>query len=120
MVWTDMEVVCYGKIPTNRDGDTMIRVGLASTSPHVPTGELEAAHLQNEHGAGYRFGYYDSNLNFVELALPRLCSGGVGPYPDLVLPINPCNKAVPISGGHGRCLGVGAITSGAGSGPWRP
>ncbi len=63
-----LTVPSAGAVTTNRDGDTMIRVGLASTSPHVPTGELEAAHLQNERGAGYRFGYYDSNLNFVELA----------------------------------------------------
>ncbi|MCI8912766.1 MAG: SpoIID/LytB domain-containing protein [Lawsonibacter sp.] len=55
-------------VNTNQNGEMMIRVGLASTSTHVPTGELEAAHLQNEYGAGYRFGYYDSNLNFVELA----------------------------------------------------
>lgn len=54
----------------NRNGDIMIRVGLASSSTHVPTGELEAAHLENNtsYGAGYRFGYYDSGLNFVELA----------------------------------------------------
>lgn len=54
----------------NRNGDMMIRVGLASSNQHVPTGELEAAHLENNtgYGAGYRFGYYDSGLNFVELA----------------------------------------------------
>ena len=54
-------------VTTNHSGEIMIRVGLASSSTHVPTGELEAAHLENEYGAGYRFGYYDSNLNFVEL-----------------------------------------------------
>lgn len=63
-----LTIPAAGAVTTNRDGDVMIRVGLASTSTHVPTGELEAAHLQNEYGAGYRFGYYDSNLNFVELA----------------------------------------------------
>ena len=61
-----------GAVTTNRDGDIMIRVGLASSSSHVPTGELEAAHLENNnsagYGFGYRFGYYDKGLNFVELA----------------------------------------------------
>lgn len=59
-------------VTTNRNGNVMIRVGLASSSEHVPTGELEAAHLENNnsmgYGSGYRFGYYDSGLNFVELA----------------------------------------------------
>ena len=63
-----LTVPSAGAVTTNQNGDAMIRVGLASTSPHVPTGELEAAHLQNEYGSGYRFGYYDSGLNFVELA----------------------------------------------------
>ena len=63
-----LTIPAAGAVTTNRNGEAMIRVGLASASPHVPTGELEAAHLQNEYGAGYRFGYYDSNLNFVELA----------------------------------------------------
>lgn len=57
---------------TNQNGEIMIRVGLASASSHVPTGEMEAAHLENNnsagYGYGYRFGYYDGNLNFVELA----------------------------------------------------
>jgi len=61
-----------GAATVNRDGDVMIRVGLASTSSHVPTGELESANLENNNsqgfGWGYRFGYYDRNLNFVELA----------------------------------------------------
>ena len=59
-----------GAVTTNRDGEAIIRVGLASSSTHVPTGELEAAHLENSdgYGAGYRFGYYDENRNFVELA----------------------------------------------------
>lgn len=54
---------------SNQDGDTMIRVGLASSSAYNSTGELVCAHLQNNtgYGAGFRFGYYDSNLNFVEL-----------------------------------------------------
>lgn len=59
-----------GAVTTNRGGDVMIRVGLASSNAHVATPELEAAHLENNtgYGAGYRFGYYDSGLNFVELA----------------------------------------------------
>lgn len=59
-------------VTTNRNGEIMIRVGLASSCDHVPTGELEAAHLENNnsegYGNGFRFGYYDSGLNFVELA----------------------------------------------------
>ncbi len=61
-----------GAVTTNQNGEIMIRVGLASTSSHVPTGELESANLENNNsqgfGWGYRFGYYDGNLNFVELA----------------------------------------------------
>ena len=54
---------------TNDGGETMIRVGLASSSSHNSTGELACAHLQNNtgYGEGFRFGYYDSDLNFVEL-----------------------------------------------------
>ncbi len=54
---------------SNRDGEIMIRVGLASSSDHNATGELACAHLQNNagYGSGFRFGYYDENLNFVEL-----------------------------------------------------
>ena len=54
---------------TNRDGEIMLRVGLASAYSHTSNGELEAAHLENEdgYGAGYRFGYYDEELDFVEL-----------------------------------------------------
>ena len=67
-----LSISTAGAVTTNRDGDIMIRVGLASSSSHVPTGELEAAHLENNnsagYGFGYRFGYYDSGLNFVELA----------------------------------------------------
>lgn len=61
-----------GAVTTNQNGDIMIRVGLASSNTHVAVGELEAAHLENNnsagYGFGYRFGYYDGNLNFVELA----------------------------------------------------
>ncbi len=59
-----------GAVTTNQYGDVVIRVGLASSNAHVPTGELEAANLENNtgYGSGYRFGYYDSGLNFVELA----------------------------------------------------
>ena len=61
-----------GAITTNRDGEVMIRVGLASSNAHVSTPELESANLENNNsqgfGWGYRFGYYDGSLNFVELA----------------------------------------------------
>lgn len=61
-----------GAVTTNQNGDIMIRVGLASSNTHVAVGELEAAHLENNnsagYGFGYRFGYYDGSLNFVELA----------------------------------------------------
>lgn len=65
-----LTVPSAGAVTTNRDGQAMIRVGLASSNAHVPTGEMEAANLENntDYGAGYRFGYYDSGLNFVELA----------------------------------------------------
>lgn len=64
-----LSIPTAGAVITNRDGDIMVRVGLASAYYHNNTGELEAAHLQNEdgYGAGYRFGYYDDNLDFVEL-----------------------------------------------------
>ena len=54
----------------NNEGEVMIRVGLASSSKHSSTKELAAAHLQNNtgFGSGYRFGYYDSGLNFIEVA----------------------------------------------------
>lgn len=68
-------VLCLAVSPasavvTNWNGEVIIRVGLASSNAHVVTPELEAAHLENNtgYGAGYRFGYYDSGLNFVELA----------------------------------------------------
>ena len=61
-----------GAAAVNSNGDIMIRVGLASSNTHVAVGELEAAHLENNnsqgYGFGYRFGYYDGSLNFVELA----------------------------------------------------
>ena len=64
-----LAVPSAGAVTTNRDGEIMIRVGLASAYYHNATGELEAAHLENEdgYGAGYRFGYYDEDLEFVEL-----------------------------------------------------
>ena len=57
----------------NDDGEVMVRVGLASSSNHNAIGQLACAHLQNAdgYGAGYRFGYYDADLNFIELA----CTG---------------------------------------------
>lgn len=65
-----LTVPSAGAVTTNWNGQAMIRVGLASSNAHVPTGELEAANLENNtgYGSGYRFGYYDSGLNFVELA----------------------------------------------------
>ena len=50
--------------------EVTVRVGLASAYYHNSLGELEAAHLENEdgYGEGYRFGYYDEDLDFVELA----------------------------------------------------
>ena len=55
---------------TNSEGDIMLRIGLASSSSYNEIGELIGANLWNNtgYGAGYRFGYYDSSLNFVELA----------------------------------------------------
>ena len=65
-------VLCVPPAWAVRSGedDIVIRVGLASTSSHNELGVQEAAHLQNntDYGAGYRFGYYDSDLDFVELA----------------------------------------------------
>lgn len=54
----------------NDDGDIMVRVGLASSSKHNELGQLACAHLQNAdgYGSGFRFGYYDEDLNFEELA----------------------------------------------------
>ena len=54
----------------DRGEEVTVRVGLASSYYHNALGELEAAHLENEdgYGEGYRFGYYDEDLNFVELA----------------------------------------------------
>ena len=59
-----------GAVRVNDSGQTMIRVGLASASTHNDAGEMACAHLQNNtgYGAGFRFGYYDGGLNFVELA----------------------------------------------------
>ena len=45
-----------GAATTNQNGQIMIRVGLASANKHVPTGELEAAHLENNNSAGYGLG----------------------------------------------------------------
>lgn len=55
---------------TDSGGNVMIRVGLASSSSHNAEGEKECAHLQNNtgYGSGFRFGYYDDSLSFVELA----------------------------------------------------
>ena len=54
----------------DRGEEVTVRVGMASAYYHNSLGELEAAHLENEdgYGEGYRFGYYDEDLNFVELA----------------------------------------------------
>lgn len=55
---------------TDEGGETVLRVGLASSSSHNSTGELACAHLESNtgYGAGFRFGYYDSGRSFVELA----------------------------------------------------
>lgn len=55
---------------TNDRGEVMLRIGLASSSRYSTVKELIGANLWNNtgYGAGYRFGYYDSKLNFVELA----------------------------------------------------
>ena len=55
---------------TNDSGEIMVRVGIASSSSGSKLEELIGANLWNNtgYGAGYRFGYYDKNLNFVELA----------------------------------------------------
>ena len=54
----------------NDDGDIMVRVGLASSSKHNELGQLACAQLQNAdgYGEGFRFGYYDDDLNFEEVA----------------------------------------------------
>ena len=59
-----------GAAAAGREDEIILRVGLASSYYHNALGELEAAHLENEdgYGAGYRFGYYDEGLSFVELA----------------------------------------------------
>ena len=59
-----------GAAAAGREDEIIVRVGLASSYYHNALGELEAAHLENEdgYGAGYRFGYYDEGLSFVELA----------------------------------------------------
>lgn len=64
-----LSVPAAGAVRADGNGQTMIRVGLASSDSHNTVGEQEAAHLQNNtgYGAGFRFGYYDSKLNFVEL-----------------------------------------------------
>lgn len=50
-------------------GEIMLRVGLASSSNHNSLGEMACAHLENNtgYGAGYRFGFYTDDLEFVEL-----------------------------------------------------
>ena len=65
-------ILCLPAVRTQAAGngdEVIIRVGLASSSSHNELGQMEAAHLQNAsgYGAGFRFGYYDGDLNFVEL-----------------------------------------------------
>lgn len=59
-----------GAVTVNDEDEIMIRAGLASTSSHNALGPLACAHLQNVdgYGEGFRFGYYDEDLNFEELA----------------------------------------------------
>jgi len=61
---------CVSAYKEDRDSAITIRVGLASSSSHNSLGELVGANLWNNagYGAGYRFGYYDDELDFVELA----------------------------------------------------
>ena len=63
-------VPCVGAVQDEEEDHTTIRVGLASTSSHNAMAPQKAAHLQNntDYGAGFRFGYYDEDLEFVELA----------------------------------------------------
>ncbi len=67
-----LAVPSAGAVDTNSAGDVMVRVGLASSNAHVPTPEMESANLENNNsqgfGWGYRFGYHDGDLDFVELA----------------------------------------------------
>ena len=48
--------------PPSPSDDKIIRVGL-----HYGTGAMEGLNLQNQEGSGFRFGYYDSANQFVEL-----------------------------------------------------
>ena len=42
-----LTVPSAGAVTTNQNGDAMIRVGLASSSSHVPTGELVDAVIRH-------------------------------------------------------------------------
>lgn len=57
----------------NGAGETLVRVGLASSATGVSHEELIGANLWNAegYGAGYRFGYFDADYNFVELGRTR-------------------------------------------------
>lgn len=61
---------CVGATETQEKEGVTIRVGLASSSTHNSLGELVGANLWNNtgYGSGYRFGYYNENLQFVEVA----------------------------------------------------
>ena len=54
----------------NSAGETIVRIGLASSASGSKSEELIGANLWNveEHGSGFRFGYFDDHLDFVELA----------------------------------------------------
>ena len=67
--------------------------------------------LHNAHAVGAG-AHNAANPSESALHLPGLCPGGVGPHPDLILPVNPRHKAVLISGGDGRRLVIGTIASG--------
>lgn len=58
-----MLAVPAGASGAELDSGTTLRVGMAYGSS-----ALAAANLENHSGSGYRFGYYDSALDFVELA----------------------------------------------------
>ena len=57
-------------VGTNDAGEVMIRIGLSSSASGSKSGEVIGANLWNVegYGAGFRLGYFDGKLNFVELA----------------------------------------------------
>lgn len=64
-----MLVPTAGAINANSQGEVVVRVGLASSASGSKTGELIGANLWNvdDKGAGFRFGYFNDAMDFVEL-----------------------------------------------------